>query len=257
MSHFLVFNNKNNYQINEILNLCKDFEVIIIKILKKIQNRNYNYLFIYPEFEKSELDPIKFKAKKLNIGKKISFKINSPIFYYESTGIAKIYTIWYKGKNVIKDTIEIYEEIPAHYHLLDIEQKLEKVSEIDELDFKNSLFIKELIKEYNITKGTTKIKIMKILNRKKNDFEKKIEKNQLKIKKHKLKISTLKKIFPYIKLESNSLDDYDRLKSSQLPLILFENLNTIYDKIYTGNLILKNIELTHNLKEKKNKIILN
>ena len=173
MSHFLVFNNKNNYQINEILNLCKDFEVIIIKILKKIQNRNYNYLFIYPEFEKSELDPIKFKAKKLNIGKKISFKINSPIFYYESTGIAKIYTIWYKGKNVIKDTIEIYEEIPAHYHLLDIEQKLEKVSEIDELDFKNSLFIKELIKEYNITKGTTKIKIMKILNRKKNDFEKK------------------------------------------------------------------------------------
>ena len=98
---------------------------------------------------------------------------------------------------------------------------------------------------------------MKILNRKKNDFEKKIEKNQLKIKKHKLKISTLKKIFPYIKLESNSLDDYDRLKSSQLPLILFENLNTIYDKIYTGNLILKNIELTHNLKEKKTKIILN
>ena len=82
-------------------------------------------------------------------------------------------------------------------------------------------------------------------------LKKKIEKNRLKIKKYKLKINTLKKIFPYIKLESNSLDDYEKLKSSQLPLILFENFNTIYDKIYTGNLILKNIELTHNLKEKK------
>ena len=121
MSHFLIFNNKNNYKINEILNICKDFEVLIYNVFNNVGNSKYNYTFIYPEYEITQADPIKGDKNKKNLGEIVSRKLQSPVFYYEDTGIAQIYSIWNKGKIDLKSSGEVYEETWEDWQLVRLE----------------------------------------------------------------------------------------------------------------------------------------
>ena len=101
-SHFLVFNNNNQFSINEIKEYCNDFEVVIYNVSNTVENTKYNYTFIYPEYELTKADPIKGDKNKKNLGEIVSRKLQLPVLYYEDTGIAQIYSM--KGKNTYAET---------------------------------------------------------------------------------------------------------------------------------------------------------
>ena len=251
MSHFLVFNNKNNYSINKILNLCKDFEVVIYNVFNTVENTKYNHTFIYPEYHESEADPILKNKDNKNLGEILSQKLELQIFYFEETSIAELFAIYDKEKLIhrgtrYKETNENWREWNMVCILDWLEKDPKKRTSTYNLDDIKSEF--KISKELNNEEVHENLLKLRQSLSKDNEEAYKEEMNKII-----LTASDLINIFPYIDTSNKEdISNSDALfKALKVPIESFNDFDNFISKIKDNKLIAQDIELSHNLTEKR------
>tara|TARA_B100001093_G_C26851165_1_gene1025226 strand:- start:3701 stop:4537 length:837 start_codon:yes stop_codon:yes gene_type:complete len=268
MAHFLVFNNDNQYSTAEVKKLCSDFEVFILNVSVTIKKKDYNFIFIYTEWDESEADSISDDKTKKNLGRNLSKLIVSPILYYQDHGLGKSFTLWLKGN--VYNHVSHPGEIPEQWKQISLQEDIEQLREANEryigsdivfepsptqnpnitlvsLDFKKSYNIdSSLNKEQTLNElSIIKKKIDEIVDEHIKEVEKFEEDNSSLIK-------NLKVIFPYIDSDVEIRDNNMELsKISKLDDKFFSEFYTIQEEIFEKDNMFENSEFTHTLKDER------
>jgi hypothetical protein len=276
MAHFLVFNNNNQYSAEEVKKHCSDFEVFILNVDISIKKIDYNFFFIYPEYDESEADPIKVNKTKKNLGRNLSKIIESPILYYENNDFIEIFAVWIKGNahNHISHPGEISEQWEQIHLQVDIEllrEANERYIGSSDIIFepsptqnsKDAIDLKNLKKTWNIDSCLNKEQTLNELSIYKKKLDEIVNEHLKSICKfeedNSLLIENLKVIFPYINsdVEINN-HTFGLSKITKLDDKFFNEFYTIQEEIFEKDNMFKNLEFTHTLKEERiKKLIIN
>lgn len=268
MAHFLVFNNENQYSTAQVKKLCSDFEVFILNVAVTIKKTDYNFIFIYPEWDENEADPISDDKKKKNLGKNLSKIIVSPILYYQDGGFGESFTLWLKG-NVYNheshpgEIMEQWEEILLRENIELLREANERYIGPD-IVFEPSPThkpyqareLKDLKKTWNINRSLNKEQTLNELLIRKKKLDEIVDGHLTEVEKfeedNSSLIKNLKSVFPYIDSDVEIRDNTLELsKITKLDEKFFSEFYTIQEEIFEKDNMFENSEFTHTLKEER------
>lgn len=268
MSHFLVFNNENQYSTAEVKKLCNDFEVFILSVAVTIKKTDYNFIFIYPEWEESEADPISDDKTKKNLGRNLSKIIALPILYYQDHGLGESFTLWLKGN--VNNYFSHPSELPEQWEQISLEEDIELLREANERYIGSDIVfepastheprevraLKNLKKEWKIKKSLNKEQTLKELSIRKKKIDEIVAGHLTEVEKfeedNSLIIKNLKFVFPYIDSDVEIRDHTFKLsKITKLDEKFFSEFYTIQEEIFEKDNMFENLEFTHTLKKER------
>ena len=268
MSHFLVFNNENQYSTAEVKKLCNDFEVFILSVAVTIKKTDYNFIFIYPEWEESEADPISDDKTKKNLGRNLSKIISLPILYYQDHGLGESFTLWLKGN--VYNYFSHPGELPELWEQISLEEDIELLREANEryigsdIIFElsstqnpsDALRLKNFKERLNINKSLNKEQTLNELSIIKRKIDEIVDGHRKEIEAFEESncslIKNLKTIFPYINSDMEIRDHTLELsKKTKLDDKFFSEFYTIQEEIFEKDNMFENSEFTHTLKEER------
>ena len=270
MSHFYVFNNDSQYSAVEIKKLCSDFEVFILNVAVTIKNTDYDFIFIYPEWDENEVDPIGDDKIKKSLGRNLSKIIVSPILYYQDHGLGESFsfTLWLKGN--VYNHVSHPGEIPEQWEQISLQEDIEQLREANEIYIGSDIIfepssthkpfeaikLKNIKESWNINRSLNKEQTLNELSIIKKKIDEVVDEHIKEVEDfeedNSSLIKNLKFVFPYIDSDVEIRDNTRELsKITKLDEKFFSEFYTIQEEIFEKDNMFENSEFTHTLKEER------